>query len=108
MDACGLALKTLVPKDLTQRMIHFMMDQKLTANTMNGRIRTCQGFFRFLWEGGIMESDLADGLKVMKTQNQMLFTFTEAQVRTVLAQPDQTTFTGSDSPAVPRVQPEKD
>ncbi|MFI2859290.1 tyrosine-type recombinase/integrase [Paenibacillus sp. JSM ZJ436] len=94
MDHFKLELKTLVPADLSQRMIHYMLDQNLTANTINGRIRTCQGFFRFLWLDGMMETNLADGLKVIKTNNQMLFTFTEDQVRTVLEQPDQTTFTG--------------
>jgi len=94
MDHFKLELKTLVPTDLTHRMIHYMMDQKLTANTMNGRIRTCQGFFKFLYQDGIMDTNLAEGLKVMKAQNQMLLTFNVEQTRTILKQPDQTTFTG--------------
>lgn len=94
MDHFKLELKTLVPADLSQRMIHYMLDQNLTANTINGRIRTCQGFFKFLWQDCMMETNLADGLKVIKANNEMLFTFTEDQVRTVLEQPDQTTFTG--------------
>lgn len=94
MDACGLELRTLQPADLTQRMIHYMMDQKLTAHTMNGRIRTCQGFFKFLWQDGMLETNLAEGLKVLKAENRMLFTFTSDQVQAVLGQPDQSTFTG--------------
>ncbi|WP_373233493.1 tyrosine-type recombinase/integrase [Cohnella sp.] len=94
MDHYKLELKKLVATDLSHRMIHYMIDQQLTANTMNGRIRTCQGFFKFLWQDGILETNLADGLEVMKARNQMLFTFTKDQVRTILEQPDQTTFTG--------------
>jgi integrase/recombinase XerD len=94
MDYFRLELKTLVPTDLILRMTHYMMDQKLTANTINGRIRTCQGIFKFLYQDGIMETNLAEGLKVMKAHNQMLFTFTIDQTRTILKQPDQTTFTG--------------
>lgn len=94
MNHFKLELTTLVPTDLSQRMIHYMLDQKLTANTINGRIRTCQGFFKLLYQDDILDTNLAYGLKVFKAQNQMIFTFTEEQVQAVLEQPDQTTFTG--------------
>lgn len=94
MKQTKLGLLTLAPTDLNQKMINYMLDQKLTANTINGRIRTCQGFFKFLLEDGILETNLASKLKVIKAENQMIFTFTEAQVKAVLEQPDQSTFTG--------------
>jgi integrase/recombinase XerD len=88
-----LSLESLTSDNLKQ-MIQQMRDQHLTANYMNGRIRTCQTFFKFLWQDGILETNIAEQFKVMKAHNQMLFTFTEDQVKTILQQPNTTSFTG--------------
>lgn len=84
----------LTSNELSVRFINHLMDEGLTSNTINGRIRTCQSFFKFLSQEGITKTNVANDLKLIKAQNQMIYTFTEEQVELILKQPDRNTFTG--------------
>lgn len=92
-DWC-LSLDTLTPKDLSVRMINKMLEQQYKPNTINGKIRTLQQFFKFLFEDGLLTTNIAEGLKPLKNKRQVVHTFSEEQVKRILASPDQTTFTG--------------
>ena len=94
LENWGLSLDTLHPKDLSVRMIHGMLDRQLKPNTINGRIRALQQFFKFLYLDEHLEVNLAAGLKPIPNKERIVQTFTEEQVRLLLDAPDQTTFTG--------------
>jgi integrase/recombinase XerD len=94
LEQANLDLVCIVPADLNQRLMHYMLEKKLTPNSINCLIRSCKVFFKFLSEENILENNVAVGLKLIKAQNQMVFTFTEEQVNSILVQPNQTTFTG--------------
>jgi len=94
LEQANLDLLSLVPEDLNQRLMHYLLDKKITPNSINCLIRTCKVFFKFLSEESFLEYNVAEGLRLIKAQNQMVFTFTEAQVKAIIAQPNQTTFTG--------------
>lgn len=66
----------------------------LAANTINDRIRACQQFFKFLFVEGIIDCNLAIGLKPIPATKTMLHTFSEQQLQAILHQPDQSTFAG--------------
>lgn len=94
LEAWGTAFTALTQKDLSVRMVNEMLDKGLSAHTVNGKIRTLQQFFKFLFQEGITERNITDGLKPIKADKKMVHTFTEEQVQTVLDLADQTTFTG--------------
>lgn len=94
LEAWQLTLDTLTPKDLSVRMVNAMLEQNLKPNTINGKIRTLQQFFKFLYEDGQTPTKLANGLKPIKNDRQIVHTFTEEQVQRLFAAPDQHTFTG--------------
>ncbi|WP_135555921.1 tyrosine-type recombinase/integrase [Paenibacillus cymbidii] len=94
LEAWQLSLDTLTPKDLSVRMINEMLEQNLKPNTINGKIRTLQQFFKFLYHDGQMQINLADTLKPIKNDQRVIHTFTEEQVQHILAAPDRNTFTG--------------
>lgn len=94
LEAWQLMLDDVTLKDLSVRMIGEMLDRKLKPNTINGKIRTLQQFFKFLFQDGQTSTNLATGLKPIKNERQLVHTFTEEQVQLLLAAPDQNTFTG--------------
>lgn len=94
LEAWQLSLDNLTPKDLSVRMVNEMLNKEFKPNTVNGKIRTLQQFFKFLHQDGQTKTNLADGLKPIKNERKMIHTFTEEQVEQILAVPDQNTFTG--------------
>lgn len=94
MEAWDITLRTLQPSDLSDRMVQHMRRHGLAANTINGRIRACQQLFKFLFAEGILDRNLAEGLKPIALTKPALPTFSEQQLQTVLNQPDQQSFHG--------------
>jgi integrase/recombinase XerD len=94
LEQAHLDFLCLVSTDLNLSLMHYLLDKKITPNSINCLIRTCRVFFPFLMKEGILENNIASGLKLIKAQNQMVYTFTEEQVESILIQPNQTTFTG--------------
>ncbi|MFC4767199.1 tyrosine-type recombinase/integrase [Effusibacillus consociatus] len=94
LEDWGLSIFELTPKDLSHRMVNQMREVGCATNTINGRIRTCQQFFKFLWKDGITETNLAANLRPIRFEKQIIQTFTEEQVKALLNQPDRNTFTG--------------
>lgn len=71
-----------------------MLDKALKPNTINGKISTLQQFFKFIYQDGQTETNLAERLLPIKNDRKMIHTFTEVQVQRILAAVDQTSFTG--------------
>jgi integrase/recombinase XerD len=94
MESWQLTLVSLQPKDLSERMIQHMLRLGFATNTINGRIRTCQQFFKFLYQEGILAQNVALGLKPLPKVKTMLHTFSESQLQAILLQPDQNTLKG--------------
>ena len=90
----NLDLLHLIPADLKQWLLHYLLNKKITPNSINCLIQACKVLFKFLTEENILENDVAVGLILIKAQNQMVFTFTEEHVKSILAEPNPTTFTG--------------
>lgn len=94
LESWRLTLSSLQSLDLSERMIQQMLRCGFAANTINGRIRTCQQFFKFLFYEGIIDRNLASGLKPIRAERAMPHTFCGQQPQAILGQPDQTTFNG--------------
>jgi integrase/recombinase XerD len=92
MESWQLSLVSLQPIDLSERMIQGMLRLGFATNTINGRIRTCQQFFKFLYQEGILAQNVALGLKPLPKVKTMLHTFSESQLQNIFMQPDQNTF----------------
>jgi integrase/recombinase XerD len=94
LESWQLSLVTIQPNDLSERMIQHMLRPDFATNTINGRIRTCQQFFKFLYHEEILDQNVALGLKPIPQEKKMLHTFSESQMQKILLLPDRTTFKG--------------
>lgn len=94
LETWQLTWESVTLKDLSVRMVNGMLEKNYKPNTINGKIRTIQQFYKFLFEESMTETNLADGLKPIRNERKMIHTFTEDQLHRILAAPDQTTFTG--------------
>lgn len=61
------------------------------AATINGRIRVCKPFFKFLYLDGKITENVAAGLKPIQSPKQFLHTFTAEQIARLLNQPGRNT-----------------
>jgi integrase/recombinase XerD len=94
MEAKNIEFVNLTPFDLSNRFMNYMIDQELSSSTIRGRICACQVFFKYLYQEGILQTNIAADLKLIKANNQAIFTFSEEQIIAVLKQPDTTSYTG--------------
>jgi integrase/recombinase XerD len=94
LESWQLTLINIQPKDLSERMIQNMLRLDFATNTINGRIRTCQQFFKFLFQEGILEQNIALGLKPLPNVKTILQTFSELQLKAILSLLDRKTFKG--------------
>jgi integrase/recombinase XerD len=94
LENWGVSHLELAPTDLTHRMISNMMDQGYKETTINGRIRTCQQFYKFLFKEGVTETNIASSLKPIKCPQTTIHTLNPEQIHSILQQPKLDTFTG--------------
>jgi integrase/recombinase XerD len=80
---------------LRQNVILYMMETMgLKETTINTRLRAIRAFFNFLTREGMIAENPAAELKLIKAKKEIVETFTREQVRDILRQTDQATFTG--------------
>lgn len=80
---------------LRKYFVAYMVDvKKYALNTINNRIKTVKRFFSFLNREGWIQHNPTEHLKTRSGQRTVIYSLTEDQVIALLAQPDQTTFTG--------------
>lgn len=84
----------LTSREIKHHYIGYMLAKGLASNTVNGRIKTCKAFFKFLFEEGYIQHNLADELKLVKAEKKMIQTFTKEQTLALLNQPNRHTYTG--------------
>ncbi|WP_135555923.1 tyrosine-type recombinase/integrase [Paenibacillus cymbidii] len=84
----------LTNREIKHSYIGHMLTNGLASNTVNGRIKTCKAFFKYLFREGFISTNLADELRLVKTEKKMIQTFTKEQVLALLNQPNRQTFTG--------------
>lgn len=94
LQGVELELSTLTNRDMKTYYVGYMLDKGLASNTVNGRIKSCKAFFKFLFEERYITSNLADELRLVKAEKKMIQTFTKEQLLTLLNRPDRNTFTG--------------
>lgn len=85
---------TMTNRDIKHHYVGHMLAKGLASNTVNGRVKTCKAFFKFLYEEGLITTNLADELKLIKAEKKMIQTFTKEQVLALLNQPNRHSFTG--------------
>lgn len=75
-------------------ILHMLETLKLSPVTVNGRIRTCRAFFKYLATEGYISRNPASSLVPLKARKTIIETFTREQIKTLLGAPDKNTFTG--------------
>lgn len=72
-----------------------LINRGLKKNTINGRVRTLKVFFRKLYEANYIPFNPSTGIQeIKKRESPEIVPFTEKQMRLLLVQPNQTTFSG--------------
>ena len=66
----------------------------LSPMTVNVRIRTLKAFFNWCHRNGHTKTNLAEGIKLQKVDNDRIMAFTLEQVQKLLSIPDQKTYAG--------------
>lgn len=89
-----LEVTTLTNREVKHHYVGYMLEKGLASNTVNGRIKSCKAFFKYLFEEGFIPHNLADELKLVKAEKKMIQTFTKEQLIGLLNRPNRKTFTG--------------
>jgi integrase/recombinase XerD len=84
-----------ITRELFREYISWMLyDQGLSPVTANVRIRTLRAFLRFCFKEGYIEQAIHEDLKILRTPQDILESFTAEEVRKLLAVIDKDTYTG--------------
>jgi integrase/recombinase XerD len=95
MEKWEIPLLGIQRRDITHRMVLYMLQSGYATGTINGRLRSCQQFFKFLFHEGIYANNISADIKPIKNPRRMLHTFTSEQLQLLLKLPDRSTFKGS-------------
>ncbi|AUS14798.1 MULTISPECIES: tyrosine-type recombinase/integrase [Bacillus amyloliquefaciens group] len=80
---------------LKENVIVYMMDKLGRKETsINTRLRAIRAFFNFLEKNRMIDDNPAKELSLVKQKKEVIETFSREQLRDILRQPDQGTFTG--------------
>lgn len=80
---------------IRQNVILYMMETLGRKETsINTRLRAIRAFFNYLHNEGMLEDNPGADLKLIKAKKEVVETFSRDQVRDILRQPNQATFTG--------------
>jgi integrase/recombinase XerD len=69
-------------------------ERGLSPVTVNVRLRSLKCFLKFIFDEGHIESNPCKRVKLLKTEDGTIQSFSEEQINLLLKQPDQRTFTG--------------
>lgn len=82
-------------KDLFREYISWMLyEQALSPVTVNVRLRTLRAFLRFCFKEGYIEYAIHEDLKILKTPQDMIESFTVEEIRKLLTVIDINSYTG--------------
>lgn len=57
---------TITYREIKHHKVGYMLAKGLASNTVNGQIKSCKALFKYLFEEGIIHTNLADDLKLVK------------------------------------------
>ena len=80
--------------DIKEVAIIPQMERGLKPTTINNRLRAIRTFFNFLYNEGRITKNPVEKLKLVREKREIVDTFSNEQIRLLLAQPDLRTFTG--------------
>ncbi|MFD1453283.1 tyrosine-type recombinase/integrase [Oceanobacillus sojae] len=75
-------------------IVYLMETKKCKATTLNTMIRALRIFFKFLLTKEMIESNPLEDLRLLKTEKNVIETFTREELKNLFVQPNQGTFTG--------------
>ena len=81
-------------KLLQENVILHMMENGAKETSINTRLRAVRAFFNWLEKERMISANPARELSLIKAKKEVIETFTRDQIRDLLRQPDQNTFTG--------------
>lgn len=82
-------------KIIKENVILYMMErQNRKESSINSRLRAIRAFFNFLDREAMITANPVKDLSLIKQKKEVIQTFSRDQVRAILRQPDQSTFTG--------------
>ena len=82
-------------RDLFREYISWMLyEQGLSPVTVNVRIRTLRAFLRFCYKEGYIQKPIHEDLKILKTPQDLIESFTAEEIRQLLSVIDKESYTG--------------
>ena len=82
-------------KDLFREYTSWMLyEQGLSPVTVNVRLRTLRAFLRFCYKEGYIEQAVHEDLKILRTPQDMIESFTVEEIRKLLSVIDKESYTG--------------
>ncbi|TPE67966.1 recombinase XerD [Halalkalibacterium halodurans] len=85
---------TITDRTIKENVILDLMEAGRKETTINARLRALRSFFGFLSDEGMIAQNPFDDVGLIKQHKEIIQTFTRAQLREILSQADQGTFTG--------------
>lgn len=77
-------LSKITARTIKEHYVRYMLESNLASNTINNRIRVCKTFFRFLYEDHLIEQPIAEQLRLIVAEKQMIQTLTKEQMLDLL------------------------
>ena len=82
-------------RDLFREYISWMLyEQGLSPVTVNVRIRTLRAFLRFCYKEGYIQQPIHEDLKILRTPQDLIESFTAEEIRKLLSVIDKESYTG--------------
>ena|GEM_PF-3808930 len=75
-----LDLPSITARQIKEHFIGYLLENGAASHTVNGRIRTCKVFFRYLYEEGIIPHNIADQFDQIIAEKKIIQTLTKEQV----------------------------
>ncbi|CAM5432773.1 Tyrosine recombinase XerC [Streptomyces afghaniensis] len=90
----SIRLHDISEKVIRINIIEYMNDNERKINAINARLRALRRVFNLLEQDGLIFDNPMENIKLVKTDKRIQPTLTLSQIKDLLSQPDQTTYTG--------------
>lgn len=84
----------LITQAMLEQVVLAMMDKGLSPTTINHRVRSTKQLYNYLVQEGLVSKNPAEKLNRKKAPARLIETFSEEQIRALLAAPDKSRFVG--------------
>lgn len=86
--------RKITSRTIKENIILPMMNAGREESAINARLRAARAMFNFLRDEGYLAESPMSGVKLLTQKRKVVETFSDDQLRALLRQPDQSTFTG--------------